>query len=175
MTRQFLFLNVFAREIHQRPVTSSNRLGRNYESGGKVRPENVGFLYWGCDPPGKPEIPIFREIGFVTKIGFLVFLVGRIPNTRNLRSLDGRFLQSQSGDQAGLSLLPGADGFSVRKHSEMARPFVSVTAISDEVYETRPMQFWKIETKRFRTVHLRAPSATATNAGGRSKLVHRDN
>ena len=29
------FLNVFARKIRQRPVTSSNRLGRHYESGGK--------------------------------------------------------------------------------------------------------------------------------------------
>ena len=37
------------------------------------------------------------------------------------------------------------------------------------------MQFWKIEIKRFRTVHRRAPSDTATNVGGRSKLVHRDN
>ena len=47
MTGHFLFLNVFARKIHQRPVTSSNRLGRHYEFGGKVHPGNVCFLQWG--------------------------------------------------------------------------------------------------------------------------------
>ena len=67
MTRRIFFLNVFAQKIHQRPVTSSNRLGRHYESEGKVRPGNVYSLWWGYDPPGKPEIPIFREIGFCDK------------------------------------------------------------------------------------------------------------
>ena len=67
------FLIVFAWKTNQRPVTSSNRLGRHYEL-------------------------IFRENGFSRKSEFLVFLVGRIPITRSLRSPGGLFLQVHSGD-----------------------------------------------------------------------------
>ena len=34
-------------------------LPRPCKFGGKVRPGNVCFLWWGYDPPGKPEILIF--------------------------------------------------------------------------------------------------------------------
>ena len=104
--------------MHQRPVTIPNWLGCRYESGGKVRPENVGLLYWGYDPPGKPEIPICHKTDFIGKSEFPVFLVGRIPNTRGLRSPDGIFLLIHSGAQVRLSSLAGAGGFSVRKHSK---------------------------------------------------------
>ena len=54
------FSDVFARKIHQRPVTSSNQLDRHYESEEIFRPKNKGTIFWGYDPPGKPETPIFR-------------------------------------------------------------------------------------------------------------------
>ena len=52
-------------------------------------------------------LPIFRDFLCVTKSGFLVFLVGRIPTTRSLRSPDGLYLQIHSGDQAGFEPVTG--------------------------------------------------------------------
>ena len=93
------FLNVFARKIHQRPVTSANRRGRHCGFGGKFRPGNVCFLWWGYDPPGKPEYPIFVTETDFRESEFPVFLVSRIPTTRSRRSPGGGlFLQIQSGD-----------------------------------------------------------------------------
>ena len=46
----------------ENPPADLNRLSSkrcHYESGGNFGAENVGFLYWGYDPPGKPENPIF--------------------------------------------------------------------------------------------------------------------
>ena len=74
------FLIVFARENIQRPVTSSNRLGCHYEFGGQVRPENVDILWWGYDPPGKPEFPVFVTKLVSRKIGFSGVPGGSYPH-----------------------------------------------------------------------------------------------
>ena len=79
-------LYVFARKINQRTQIGFSSQSCHYESGGNFGAENVDLLCWGYDPPGKPEIPIFRTKPFSRKIGISGFLVGRIPNTTSIRS-----------------------------------------------------------------------------------------
>ena len=66
----------------------------------------------------------FRFPGFCDKIGISGFPGGSYPHHKKPTFPGRTFLQKmRSGDQVGLGSLPGADGFPVRKHSEMASHF----------------------------------------------------